>query len=434
MRTLSIAPLRPFRGTIRVPGDKSISHRALLLSAIAKGASSIVGLSLADDVQRTLKLIRALGVAIKEHPDCLEVMGEGTQGLHEPDDVIDLGNSGTSMRLGVGLLAACPFLSVLSGDESLRSRPMARVIEPLRRMGAKILARKEGRLAPIVIQGGALKGMEYVLPQASAQVKSALLLAGLHAKGTTRLKEGLKTRDHTERLLKAQGAPLLEEDGWLVVEGPSLPLRPFNTKIPGDFSSAAFFIVGALIKEGSELTIEDVGLNPLRTGMLGVLKRMGAKIEVATEKEGAKEDEPKGRVWVRHSPLMGTDILEEELPSLIDEIPALCVAAAFAKGKTRIFGAQELRVKETDRIKAMGLGLKELGVGVEELPDGLVISGGGPMLPGRVVDSFLDHRIAMAFAILGSSLPGGLKVSRPDCVVISYPGFWMDLAKFAEIR
>jgi 3-phosphoshikimate 1-carboxyvinyltransferase len=311
---------------------------------------------------------------------------------------------------------------------------MARVIEPLRLMGAKILARKEGKLAPIVIKGGTLKGIEYALPQASAQVKSALLLAGLHAKGPTRLKEGLKTRDHTERLLKAQGAPLFEENGWLVIEGSALPLKPFNLRIPGDFSSAAFFIVGALIKEGSELVIEDVWLNPLRTGMLRVLKRMGAKIEVTIDQAGAKEDEPRGTVWVRHSSLVAADILEEELPSLIDEVPALCVAAAFAEGKTRIFGAGELRVKETDRIKAMALGLKELGVGIEELTDGLVVLGGGAMRPGRVVDSFLDHRIAMAFAILGCSLPGGLKLSRPDCVGISYPGFWMDLEKFAEVR
>lgn len=434
MNTLHITPLNPFRGAIRVPGDKSISHRALLLSAIAKGGSRIAGLSPADDVQRTLKLIRMLGVVTHDLPDAIEVIGEGPLGLHEPEDVIDLGNSGTSMRLGSGLLAACPFLSVLSGDDSLRSRPMARIIEPLRLMGAEVLARGQGRLAPIVISGGALRGIEYILPQASAQVKSALLLAGLRAKGPTRLKEGLKTRDHTERLLKAQGAPLFEERGWLVLEGPSPTLKPLNLRIPGDFSSAAFFVVGALIKEDSELRIEDVGLNPLRTGLLRVLERMGAKIEATIDPGGAEEDEPRGVLRVRHSSLVGTDVLEEELPSLIDEVPALCVAAAFAKGRTRILGAGELRIKETDRIKAMALGLKELGVSIEELSDGLVILGRGALRSGRVVDSFLDHRIAMAFAILGSSLPGGLKVSRPDCVDISYPGFWKDLEKFAEIR
>ncbi len=432
MKACHVASRWPFRGSIRVPGDKSLSHRALMLAAIAQGKSKIAGLSPARDVKSTLGFVRMLGVKVRRLSGVLEVFGEGFAGLREPEDVVNLGNSGTSMRLGAGIAAACPFLTVLTGDASLRSRPMARVIEPLRRMGANILGRGNARLGPLVIAGGTLKGIEYTLPQASAQVKSAVLLAGLRAHGQTRLKEPIKTRDHTERLLRRQGVELGEADGWLTLDGPREAAGPFVLSVPGDFSSAAFFVVGALLKEGSDLLIEDVGLNPLRTGLLRVLERMGARIEVHVYDEGGEDEEPRGDIRVRHSPLKGVDVSEDELPSLIDEVPALCVAAALARGRTRILGAKELRVKESDRLMAMATGLQGLGVEVEELEDGLVIHGTHKIVLG-LADSFLDHRIAMAFAILGSATSDGLHIGRPECVEISYPGFWQDLEKFAKI-
>lgn len=432
MKACHVASRWPFRGTIRVPGDKSISHRALMLAAIAQGKSKISGLSPARDVRSTLGFIRMLGLKVLRPSGVLEVYGKGPAGLREPENVVNMENSGTSMRLGAGIAAACPFLTVLTGDASLRTRPMARVIDPLKRMGANILGRGNGRFGPLAIHGGPLKGIEYTPSQASAQVKSAVLLAALRADGQTRLREPMKTRDHTERLLRRQGIEVQESEGWILIEGPSKALEPLTVSIPGDFSSAAFFVVGALLREGSDLFIEDVGLNPLRTGLLGVLGRMGAEIDVDVQDEGSVNEEPRGNIRIQHSPLRGTDVSEDELPSLIDEVPALCIAAALAQGKTRIRGAKELRVKESDRLMAMATGLRELGVKVEELEDGLVIHG-SPELGSGTVDSFLDHRIAMAFAILGAVIADGLYVGRPQSVEVSYPGFWQDLEKFAKI-
>ena len=432
MKTVSVKPSEPFKGEIRVPGDKSISHRAILLSALASGESILKGMSHCDDVMRSLGLVESLGLEFSFKENLIAIDGKGFEGLKEPNDVIDAGNSGTTIRLGSGLLSACPFFSILTGDFSLRNRPMDRVIHPLSKMGASIQGRADNRYAPIAISRGKLFGIFYDIPKASAQVKSSLMIAGLNSKGELHLKEPVKTRDHTERLFKKMGVEMeLEEDNVIRLKGVNY-LKPLKISIPGDFSSAAFFIVGALIKEGSDLTIKDVGLNPLRIGLLHVLREMGGNIEVSLKTGNEGSYEPFGDIRVRSSKLRGIKLHPKVLPSLIDEVPILCIAALVARGKSSITGANELRFKESDRVTAIIRGLLKLGANVKELPDGFIIEG-GRHLRSVSIDSFNDHRIAMAFAIAGFLLKDGILIENPDCVKISFPEFWKSLSEFAKL-
>ncbi|MDX1764952.1 MAG: 3-phosphoshikimate 1-carboxyvinyltransferase, partial [bacterium] len=349
MKEATVKKSKGLSGEITVPGDKSISHRAVLMGSIAEGTSEVRGFLRGEDTLNTLKACRRMGVAVEERGDDLTIHGAGLHGLQEPEDVLDLGNSGTGMRLLAGLLAGQKFFSVMTGDSYLRQRPMARITRPLREMGATILGREDARLAPLAIQGGRLSPMVYHSPVSSAQVKSALLLAGLYAQGTTTIIEPYPSRDHTEKMFRQFGCTVAQEGTTVsIVGGERLSAR--EIQVPGDFSSAGFFIVAALCVPGSEIVLRNVGINPTRTGLLKILKRMGADMEVSVKDDG---DEPLADLQVAASRLRGTVVTGEEVPAAIDEFPVLCVAAALAEGESRITGAEELRVKETDRIRAM---------------------------------------------------------------------------------
>jgi 3-phosphoshikimate 1-carboxyvinyltransferase len=411
-------PAGPLRGTLRVPGDKSVSHRAVMLGAIAEGVTRIHGFLEGEDTRATARILQQLGARI-ETPDRGErlVHGVGLHGLHGSDAPLDCGNAGTGMRLLAGLLAGQGFDSVLVGDASLSKRPMARVVDPLAAMGARIDSR-DG-LPPLHIHGGqALRGMRHAPAVASAQVKSALLLAGLYAEGETEVVEKHPTRDYTERMLEAFGVPIEYSPGHARVQGRSV-LKATDIQVPADFSSAAFFLVAGSITPGSDLLLPAVGLNPRRTGLLEALRMMGADIAVENRREVAGE--PIGDLRVRHAPLHGVELPEAIVPDMIDEFPALFVAAALARGETVITGAAELRVKESDRLGVMARALRELGVGIEEFPDGARIRGG--RLGGGHVYSHGDHRIAMSAAIAG--LCADAPVTIADCanVATSFPGF-----------
>ncbi|MDH5739290.1 MAG: 3-phosphoshikimate 1-carboxyvinyltransferase, partial [Nitrospira sp.] len=374
MTSLTITPGRPLRGTITVPGDKSLTHRAIILTALAEGTSTISDYCQGEDCLNTMRAFQSLGVPITHTPAEMTVCGKGFWGLTEPNSPIDCGNSGTGIRLLTGLLAGQDFFSVLTGDESIRRRPMGRVVKPLREMGAVIGGRKGGELAPLAITGSGLHGIDYTSPVASAQMKSSLLLAGLFAHGKTRYKEPSLSRDHTERMFQFFGIPLTKEEGALILQGrPSIGWRGVPIAIPGDFSAAAFFIVGATIVPGSDVTIRQVGMNPTRTGLMDVMRKMGADIQVLDQREEAGE--PVGDLRVRAASLKGVTIGSELIPKTIDEFPVLCVAAAVADGETVISGAEELRVKESDRIATMSGELRAMGALVEERPDGMVIRG-----------------------------------------------------------
>jgi len=420
MSQFTIFPAKkPLRGTVSVPGDKSITHRALILGALAQGQTRITGYSEGEDCLNTLRAVRDLGVVVQEIPEGLEVTGKGLWGLHEPSNVLDCGNSGTGLRLLAGVLAGQNFFSVLTGDASLRSRPMGRVVNPLRQMGAIISGRRGGELAPLAIQGTGLKAVFYESPVASAQIKSCVLLAGLFAEGTTILKEPRKSRDHTERLLIYLGVPLQVDGCTVRLQGrPSFDGKPIA--VPGDISAAAFFMVAASIVPDSDILITDIGLNPERTGILDILLEMGADIIVQGRREVSGE--PVGDIRVRSAPLQGMTIGPELIPQTIDELPILCVAAALANGETRITGAQELRVKETDRIRAMATELARLQVEIEEQPDGLVINGGAS-LRGASCQSYGDHRVVMSLAICGLVADSPITIDDVDCVETSFPGF-----------
>ncbi|MGH7255320.1 MAG: 3-phosphoshikimate 1-carboxyvinyltransferase, partial [Nitrospirales bacterium] len=408
MASLTLTPRGPLRGTCAVPGDKSITHRAIILSALAEGDSTIQGDGRGDDCRRTAQAFRALGIAIQEDPDALRVTGKGLWGLRESSEPIDCGNSGTGIRLLTGLLAGQDFFTVLTGDTSVRRRPLGRVVKHLREMGAHITGRKGGELAPLAITGTRLHGIHYASPVASAQVKSSLLLAGLFADGTTRITEPRPSRDHTDRMFQALGLPLRREG--LAVELHGRPKTGWTGRtwiVPGDFSAAAFFLVGATIVPESVLLITNVGINPTRTGLLDLLRDMGASIELVNRREAGGE--PVADLRVQSAALRGVDVGPERIPGAIDEFPILCVAAALAEGETRIRGAEELRVKESDRIATMACELKKMGVGVTERPDGLVIQGCGWSgrdakgkrgfpLRGASCPSYGDHRVAMALA------------------------------------
>lgn len=407
------------RGRFRVPGDKSISHRALMLSAIAEGQSRITGFLNGEDTLATMAAFQAMGVDIQRISENeLLVEGVGMYGLSAPKKKLDLGNSGTSVRLLSGLLAGLGIECKLTGDKSLMSRPMKRIVEPLQKMSASITCSDGGTL-PIHIEGGnCLTAIDFEMPVASAQLKSCLLLAGLSAKGRTRIHESVATRDHTERMLKQFSYQLECVDGTITLEGGGV-LQGTNIEVPTDISSAAFFIVGACIADDSEIIIENVGINPNRNAVIHILREMGADITLLNTKEVSGE--PVADIQVKTSELHGIDIPESSVSVAIDEFPVIMVAAACAKGLTRLTGAGELRVKESDRITAMSQGLKRLGIDVEEQTDGMTVVGG--TVTGGVIDSFTDHRIAMAFTI--ASLKASVPIIIKDCanVETSFPGF-----------
>ena len=406
------------KGEITVPGDKSISHRSVMLSSISNGKSVIKGFLMGDDCLSTISCFRRLGIEIQQTGSEIVILGKGIRGLTEPTDTLDAGNSGTTMRLLSGILAGQDFFSVVTGDESLRKRPMARITDPLREMGASIGGRSDGKLAPLAIKGGNLQGIDYKLPVSSAQVKSAILLAGLYADGVTRVFEGPQSRDHTERMLKAFGGNI-EKNGDAIAVSTS-ELFGQLVEVPGDISSAAFFMVAAAAMPGSYLVIRNVGLNPTRTGIIDVLKEMGADIEFDNLSTSGGEEI--GDVIIRGNRLRGINIQKEIIPRLIDEIPVIAVAAALAEGKTTITGAEELKFKESNRIAAVVTEMQKLGINIHELPDGMVIEGPN-VIKGGIIESYGDHRIAMAMAICGLFSEDTITVNNSDCIAISFPEF-----------
>ncbi|ACK72519.1 3-phosphoshikimate 1-carboxyvinyltransferase [Gloeothece citriformis PCC 7424] len=419
-------------GKITIPGDKSISHRALMLGAIAQGETIIKGLLLGEDPHSTAKCFRAMGAEISPlNTDKIIVKGIGLGNLQEPVDVLDAGNSGTTMRLMLGLLASHPerFFTV-TGDSSLRSRPMSRVIKPLQQMGAQIWGRKQNSLAPLAISGQSLQPIHYHSPIASAQVKSCILLAGLSVEGKTTVTEPALSRDHSERMLKAFGANLEidPQTHSVTVMGPSR-LTGQTVIVPGDISSAAFWLVAGSIVPGSDLLIENVGINPTRTGILEVLEMMGADLTLLNQREITGE--PVADIRVKHSQLKACTISGDIVPRLIDEIPILAVAAVFAQGTTVIRDAQELRVKESDRLAVMACELNQMGAKITELPDGLEIT--GPVsLKGSQVDSYTDHRIAMSLAIAALNASHSTTIHRAQAAAVSYPEFITTLQQLCQ--
>ncbi|HED14039.1 MAG TPA: 3-phosphoshikimate 1-carboxyvinyltransferase [Gammaproteobacteria bacterium] len=413
-----VSPGSSITGRIRVPGDKSISHRAVILGALASGSVAVTGLLEGEDVKATIAAFRAMGVVI-EGPVAggVTIHGVGLHGLQASAEVLDLGNSGTAMRLFSGVLVGQSFRSELDGDASLRRRPMRRITEPLSAMGARIEATTGTPPLHITPVSG-LHGIDYVMPVASAQVKSALLLAGLYAQGQTRVRELAPTRDHTERMLRGFGVKLSVAAGKVAVQ-PAQRLHPVNLAVPADLSSAAFFLVAASLAGGSNLLLESVGVNPTRCGVLTILQSMGARITRLHEHQVCGE--PVADLAVSAAPLQATDIDAEAVALAIDELPVLCIAAAMASGTTRIHGAGELRHKECDRIAAMVAGLQSLGIEIHEHRDGMTIVGG--RLQGGQVDSFGDHRIAMAFAVAGHLAQGPVQVRGCENVATSFPGF-----------
>jgi 3-phosphoshikimate 1-carboxyvinyltransferase len=434
---IELSKAKSFKGEFSPPPDKSISHRAVIFSSLSKGKSIIKNFLRAEDTISTVNAMRMLGIEIEENvippvPPLVKggeggfsgeliIHGKGLYGLKETIDTIDCGNSGTTMRLLSGVLSGNPFFSILTGDESLRQRPMSRVIIPLRQMGAEIMARCDDRYPPIAMRGKRLKAIQYTMPVASAQVKSAILLAGLYAEGETEVIEPLKSRDHTERMMPAFGAEIKIKDLHIKIHG-GTELQGLEMYVPGDFSSAAFFIVGALLIRDSEILIKGVGINPTRTGLLSVLQEMGADIRISNINEVSGE--PVADIYCKGGrELKSINITKEKIPSLIDEFPILCVIATQATGITTIRGAKELRVKESDRIKTIATELRKMGAEIEEFEDGLNITGGRG-LKGTVIESYKDHRIAMAMAIAAIIADGTTTINDVSSVSISFPGFF----------
>ncbi len=417
---------RPLRGRLRLPGCKGISHRALLFSVLADGRSRIENLADGEDVARTARAIEQLGAHVNLRADhSVSVTAWGAEGLREPEGVIDCGNSGTTMRMLCGLVAGRPFLSILTGDPSLSARPMRRVVDPLRAMGATLDGRADGELAPLTVRGGSLHGVRHELTVASGQVKTALVLAGLQAGGETEIVEPAPSRDHTERMLAALHAPIERVDEQRLRVQAGAP-DAFELTVPGDPSSAAFFVVAATIVPGSAIVLEHVSLNPSRIEYLDLLQAMGANIEV--EVAETRVGEPVGNITIESAPLHGIEISGHE--AIIDELPVLAVAAAFAEGVTTISDAAEMAVKETNRIGALEQELIQLGIQVETRPDGLVVYGGAPK--GATLKSHGDHRIAMCAAVAGLAATGETTVRGWPAVSISYPGFEADLATLLD--
>jgi 3-phosphoshikimate 1-carboxyvinyltransferase len=414
---------RSLSGTVTPPGDKSISHRALIFNGIAQGSARVENLGPGLDVLSTIRCLCALGVGIRRSGSSFIITGGN---LKEPSNVLNAGNSGTTMRLMAGVLAAQGFVSVITGDSSLRSRPMGRVIDPLRRMGAQIWGRKDDTLAPLTIKGGSLKGMRYQMPVASAQVKSSLLLAGLYADGETVLEQPARSRDHTERMFSAMGVPVVEEGLALRLRPGSL--RAVDVTVPADISAAAFWLVAGICHPDAEVRVEGVGVNPSRTGILDVLKAMGA--DVSVENERTQGGEPVADLVARSSSLEATEIGGAMIPLLADEVPVIALAACFARGTTVITDAEELRVKESDRLHTTATELSRLGADVEERANGLRITGGKP-LHGAAGQSYGDHRLAMTLGVAGLLIDSAVTINGSEAASVSYPSFWADVRLIA---
>ena len=446
MRERVVSPRR-LEGGVSPPGDKSISHRAALLNSIASGTATVTNFCVGDDRTSMLRCLRGLHASIEHQPDeggdeALDrfiIHGRGLYGLGEPGEVLDAGNSGTTMRLVSGLLAGQPFYSVITGDESLRSRPMDRIIHPLREMGAQVLGRDRGSRAPLTFQGGGLHGIDYAMPVASAQLKSCILIAGLHAQGETVVHEPVASRDHTERMLRAMGGHV-EQDGLRITVRAG-DLTAIDVRVPGDISGAAFWLVAGCCHPNARVRVQGVGINPSRTGVLDVLEAMRALVSV--EVVGEEGGEPTADITVESSLLEGTEIRGDMIPRVIDELPVLALAACFARGTTVIRDAQELRVKESDRIRATVVGLRNLGADISsayqgipvaddaEQRDGMIIH--GPCrLRGGVCESYGDHRIAMTMAIAGLAAEGETVVQGAEAAAVSYPSFWSQLQSLSQ--
>jgi 3-phosphoshikimate 1-carboxyvinyltransferase len=417
---LSVNKIKPFQAVVSVPGDKSISHRSVMIASIANGVSTIDNFLPGEDCLSTVRCMRQLGVEIEQlSPTSVKVHGRGLHGLQEAGDYLDVGNSGTTIRFLSGLLCGQEFFTVLTGDASIRRRPMGRVVNPLRQMGAQIWGRDGDRLAPLAIRGSRLQAIHYDSPVASAQVKSALLLAGLYAQGETSVTEPVQSRDHTERMLAGFGGKIKTEGLTSLVRPGELTAQ--QVLVPGDISSAAFFLVAAAIIPGAKIKVVNLGLNPTRTGILEVLEEMGAMIQIDNRRTVSGED--LGDVTVIGAELKGIEIGGEIMPRLIDEVPVLAVAAAFAEGQTVIRDAQELKVKESNRLEAVATELKRFGADINETGDGLLIRGGRKPYTGAVCESYHDHRIAMACALMGLASAGETTVRSAECINISFPGF-----------
>lgn len=431
MEIAELTKAKSLKGEITPPPDKSISHRAVMFASIADGKSIVKNFLRAEDPISTMNAFRSMEIEMEEKAvNELVINGKGLYGLREPFDVLDCGNSGTTVRLISGILSGNPFFSVLTGDDSLKQRPMARVINPLKEMGADISARSSDKYLPMAIKGKVLKAINYNMPVASAQVKSCLILAGLYADGTTIIIEPQKSRDHTERMLRAMGAEIEVEDLTIKVKGEVSRvkgLQPIDITVPSDFSSAAFFITGVLIIPDSEILIRNVCVNPTRTGLLDVIKNMGGDVRIENMRDVSGE--PVGDIYVKTaSSLKSVRVGKDIMPSMIDEFPILCVLATQAQGITEISGAEELRVKESDRIKAMATELRKMGVQLEEYPDGIAIKG-KTSLKGATVESYHDHRIAMSLAIAALVAEGTTIINNASCVDISFPGFFEELKR-----
>ncbi len=423
---LTTHPLSRLFGSLAVPGDKSMSHRAAIFASLAEGRSTIHNFLPGGDCQATLDVLRGLGVPIQLHGlTDLQVEGVGLNGLREPVEPLYCANSGTSMRLLAGLLAGQPFFSVLAGSEQLRRRPMSRIADPLRQMGATILGREGGRLSPLAIEGGNLNGIDYSLPVASAQVKSAILLAGLYTANLTTVREPGPARDHTERMLAAMGAPLQVMGPVISIERPKQPLCPLDMTVPGDISSAAFWLAAAAMIPAAQITVTGVGVNRRRTGILEILRRMGADFKLDNWREVVGE--PVADITLRHRPLKGVTLGGDVIVRAIDELPLVALLATQAQGQTVVKDAAELRVKETDRIAVTVAELKKLGAQIEERPDGFVVDGPAP-LRSAPLHSHGDHRLAMTLAVAGLVAQGPVLVEDAGCIADSYPGFERALA------
>jgi 3-phosphoshikimate 1-carboxyvinyltransferase len=423
---LVLEKVNKLKGNISVPGDKSISHRSLILGSIAQGETRISNFLNSLDCLKTLECMRALGAEIELGKDnSVNIKGKGLCGLQEPKDILDVGNSGTTIRLLTGLLSGQDFYSVLCGDASIRKRPMKRVVEPLILMGADIWGRKDGQFAPLSVRGNKLNPLHYTLPVASAQVKTALLLAGLYATGETVVKEPLLTRDHTERMLEIMQADIKISPSEIKLTG-GKELRGTDIFIPGDISSAAYFMAAGSALKGSQITIKQAGVNPTRTGIIEILKKMGANIDILNYR--IKSNEPQADLMIEYSKLKEVEIKKENIPFLIDELPLIAVVATQAQGKTVVSGAKELRVKETDRIKAIVSELKKMGADIKEKEDGFIVKGPSK-LKGAVCESYNDHRIAMSLAVAALLAEGKTVIRNSECIDISFPGFEKILQK-----
>lgn len=419
---MEIPKLNKLHGKLTIPGDKSISHRAVMFGALAQGTTRITHFLEGADCLSTISCFQAMGIHIQKNKDEVLVEGKGLHGLQAPLDILDVGNSGTTTRLISGILAGQDFTSRLTGDASICQRPMGRIITPLSLMGAQITSQNQNGCAPLTIQGGHLHGIHYQSPVASAQVKSCVLLAGMYADAPTSVTEPVLSRNHTELMLNYFGAQVTSK-GTTAAILPQPDLKARDITVPGDISSAAYFIAAGLLVPGSEILLCNVGINPTRDGLLRVCQAMGGDITLLNVRN---DGEPTADLLIRSSSLHGTEIKDEIIPTLIDEIPMIAVMAAFAEGTTVIRDAAELKVKESDRIQVMTDNLTRMGADVEALPDGMIIHGGKP-LHGATIDSHKDHRIAMSFAVAGGICEGSLTITDGECVNISYPEFYTDL-------